>query len=158
MANTIINDLDDSDESMAKEMGLTLPQYRAEMQRRERERVVKAAARRRQARADNRADRRTMKRIILNDKTVELSDEQFERLEQSAKDNDRTVSEELKILVDRALLESDAAPACETGERDEDNEGSRRKERPTQAAAKLAPLTPHEKMELAGKIQNLCFT
>ena len=46
MPNIITDDLDDSDAAIASEMNLTLPEYRAEMQRRERNRLAKAAARR----------------------------------------------------------------------------------------------------------------
>ena len=101
-----------------------------------------------------------MKRqIILNKKTVELSDEQYERLEQSAKDNDRSVEEELKSLIDQGLLKSDGEKAgVSRRDDDPDNEDSRGKPRPGQAVDKLEPLSPTERMELTAKAQRLTFT
>ena len=155
--STAINDLDDSDQTTAKEWGMSVPEYRAEMRQRELTRVARAEARRQQVRADNRRNRRPMKQVILNNKTVELSDEQYERLERSASDNGRSVEQEAQILIDRALLESDAAPASETGEDDSDNDSSRKllKRKPE---SKLEPLTREQRMEWIGKIQNLTYS
>jgi hypothetical protein len=160
MPNTITDDIDDSDATVAKEMNLTPDQYRAEMRRRERNRVAKAAARRQQARTEMRGE--TMRRrIVIQNQNVEIDEGTYERLKEAAEANGKTVEEQVKILIDAGLLEADSDAASSTGANDPDNDSQRKLlKRPADKAAPPEPLKPisrEERMQLIAKMQNLTF-
>ena len=99
---------DFSDEAEAKEWGMSLSEYRAEMRRRERNRQAKAAARRTEARSEKRGPRNMnnaadeMKRIVLD-----VDTDLFDKLEAFAQSRGESI-EEIIISAIEAALPDDA--------------------------------------------------